>query len=61
MVEASEYVWEPGDFAHVVSGPHTGAEGRIDFIDRKGGRGLINLGKGRKGGLTWVRLTWIRP
>jgi hypothetical protein len=47
--------WSLGDFCRVVAGPHTGAMGSIDFIDREGGRALINV-SGRFGGLTWVRL-----
>lgn len=52
---ASRYVWNEGDWCRVVSGPHTGAHGMIDFVDRKGGRALIKV-EGRFGGLTWVRL-----
>jgi hypothetical protein len=48
-----------GDFVHVVDGPHTGAEGRVDFVDIVGERALVDFGGGRKGGLTWVRLTWL--
>jgi len=60
VTESSEYVWKVGDWAHVVGGPHCGAQGRIDFIDwtgPSGARALVDFGGGRKGGLTWVPLT----
>ncbi len=59
--DGAEYVWTHGDHAHVSAGPHCGATGRVDFIDREGGRALIDCGEGRKGGLTWVELAWIHP
>lgn len=59
--ETTEYVWTPGEYANVCGGPHCGGSGRVDFIDREGGRALVDFGGGRKGGLTWVQLVWIRP
>lgn len=46
-----------GDHVYVKSGPSTGAEGPIDYIDVDGVRALVNVGDGRKGGLTWVELS----
>ncbi len=45
-----------GSYVYVKSGPHTGGEGRIDFLDMQGERALVDFGGGRKGGLTWVAL-----
>lgn len=53
--------WREGDRAHVVDGPHTGANGRVDFIDWPRDRALLDFGGGRSGGLTWVPLTSMRP
>jgi hypothetical protein len=55
---------EPGTYVRVVKGAHCGGDSvRVDFIDREGGRVLVDMGGGRKGGLTWVQadhLDWYR-
>ena len=43
-----------GDWINITDGPHTSSNGRVDFIDTKGGRVLVDFGGGRKGGLTWI-------
>jgi guanosine-3',5'-bis(diphosphate) 3'-pyrophosphohydrolase len=49
-----------GAHAYVCGGPHCGATGRIDFIDWPRERALVDFGGGRRGGLTWISLAWIR-
>jgi hypothetical protein len=47
---------EAGDYVYVTGGPGASSNGRIDFIDRDGARALVDMGAGRKGGLTWIAL-----
>ncbi len=49
-----------GSQVRICDGPHTGATGRLDFIDHAGGRALVDCGGGRNAGLTWARLEWVR-
>jgi hypothetical protein len=45
-----------GDYVHVLDGPLTGVNGRVDYVDRDGHRALIYCGSGRAGGLQWAAL-----
>lgn len=49
-----------GIFVNVCNGPHCGANGEIDFVDRPKRRALVDFGGGRAGGLTWVPFDCLR-
>jgi len=51
---------ESGDYVSIIDGNLCGGDGRVDFVDVPGQRALVDRGEGRKGGLAWIRLEWLR-